>query len=100
MKSRGLHRRLAAIEAKFDEAAKAIERERRRVEVRSCSAEEAKLVYQQLIRKIVPSTEDEYETEDERESSPYQTGELSAEESLAQYLEMVRAPAPSQGKRR
>jgi hypothetical protein len=49
MRNRALHRRLAAVEAKSDEADKAIEREHRLAEERSISAEEAERAYRRLM---------------------------------------------------
>ena len=85
MRNRALHRRLAAIEAKSDEAAKAIEREHRLAEERSISAEEAEQTYRRLMAPA-PRIEG--------------SRKLSLDQVMAQYFRMVRGPAPSQGKRR
>jgi hypothetical protein len=84
MRYRPLYRRLGAIEAKSDEAARAVEREHRLTEERSISAEEAERTYRQLM-------------------APARTGDsrkLNLNQVMAQYFRMVRGTAPSQGKRR
>jgi len=82
MRNRALHRRLAAIEAKSNEAAK----ERRLTEdEQRISAEEAERTYRRLMAPA-PRTV----------GSP----KLSPNQVMAQYFRMVRGPAPPQGKRR
>jgi hypothetical protein len=85
MRNRALHRRLVAIEAKSDEASKAIERERRLAEGRRISPEQAERTYREFITAA--------------HSCPQEARSLSASEAAARYLRMVRGPAPPQGKR-
>jgi hypothetical protein len=47
-----LHRRLATIEAKFDQAAKAVESERATIVEGEISAEEAERTYRQLMNDV------------------------------------------------
>ena len=86
MRNSALHRRLAAIEAKSDEASKAIARERRLTEERSISPEQAERAYREFIAATHSRTQE--------------SRGLSANETAARYLRMVRGPAPQPGKRR
>jgi hypothetical protein len=85
MRNSALHRRLAKIEAKADQAAKAIEQERMLAEQRRISPEEAERIYREF-------TAPRPSTEASRKLSPHQ--------ALAKYLRLVRGSAPLQGKRR
>lgn len=84
MKNGTLQRRLAAIEAKSHEVAEAIERGRTLPEERSISVEEAERTYRRL---MAPAP---------RIRGPRK---LSLDQVMARYFQMVRGPAPSQGKR-
>jgi hypothetical protein len=75
MKNRTLHRRLTAIEAKSDQAAAALERERMLTERRRISPEEAERTYRQIMAPV-PRTE---------ESRKLSLGQL-----MAQHFRMVR----------
>ena len=55
MRNRTLHRRLAEIEGRSDQAAKAIERERTSIPEKEISAEETKRAYRQLMNHAARS---------------------------------------------
>ncbi len=85
MRNAALHRRLAAIEAKSDEAAKAIEGERRLTEERSLSPEQAEWTYRQFVAAV---------RRDARSCK------LSLDEAMRKYFRLIREPAPLHGKHR
>jgi hypothetical protein len=81
---RTLHRRLVAIEAKFDQAAKAIERERERVSAagRKTSTEEAAHFYK------------EFKESAAAQPRPKELDQMNAHQLIALYQQMVRGPTP------
>ena len=79
MTNRALHRRLTVIEARYAQAAAAVERERRRTELRRISPEEADRTYRRLMAPV-PRTQ--------------ASRKQSLEQSMAQYFRMVRGSAP------
>jgi len=79
MTNRALHRRLTVIEARYAHAAAAVERERRLVEQKRISPEEAERAYRRLMAPV-PRTQ--------------ASRKQSLEQSMAQYFRMVRGSAP------
>jgi hypothetical protein len=81
---RTLHRRLVAVEAKFDRAAKAIEQERERTSAvgRKTSVEEAKRFYE------------EFKESSAKQPIPKEREQMNAHQLIALYQQMVRGPTP------
>jgi len=82
MTNRALHRRLTVIEARYAQAAAAVERERRLVEQKRISPDEAERIYRRLMAPV-PRTQ--------------ASRKQSLEQSMAQYFRMVRGSAPRNG---
>ena len=80
MTNRALHRRLTVIEARYAQAAAAVERERRLVEQKRISPDEAERIYRRLMAPV-PRTQ--------------ASRKQSLEQSMAQYFRMVRGSARS-----
>jgi hypothetical protein len=85
MGNTALQRRLAEIEAKSDEAAKAIEPEYGLTEERRISPEETERTYRQFVAAV------------RRDA---QSCKLSLDEATREYFRLIREPAPSRGTRR
>ena len=82
MRNRALHRRLTAIEAEFDQAAKTIERERMPLAERKTSAEEAERAYKRLMNSCSTQSRSEDWTK------------LTPNEAMARYLREVGRTTP------